>query len=291
VSGLGGDPYRDGSYDYYASEKLVVNDPKGVGAFLQASNEMEILETLSAGKGKTVVLDYYFNHETKQDVTGRTVQHHYLWEQMDLNGFSLLGHAFNRYGVHTTSLATAPTKENLSNADIYIIVDPDSKKESPQPNFLTQEPINVIYNWVKNGGVLLLFGNDTANAEMTGLNKLSSRFGIDFKQESRNMVIGNRFEMGAIDIPKGNEIFETAKRIYMKEISTMKLRAPARAVVQNKGDVIVAVSKLGNGMVFAVGDPWLYNEYTDGRKLPSEYENYKAALDLVKWTITNAAKK
>ena len=41
VGGLGGNPYRDGSYQYYLSEKVVTNDPKGVGAFLLASSEME----------------------------------------------------------------------------------------------------------------------------------------------------------------------------------------------------------------------------------------------------------
>ena len=40
VAGLGGDPYRDGSYDYYVGEKQVTNDPKGVGAFLMAAVEM-----------------------------------------------------------------------------------------------------------------------------------------------------------------------------------------------------------------------------------------------------------
>ena len=40
VAGLGGNPYRDGSYEYYLSEKVVTNDPKGVGAFLMASNEI-----------------------------------------------------------------------------------------------------------------------------------------------------------------------------------------------------------------------------------------------------------
>ena len=52
VSGLGGKPYRDGSYQYYISEKVVTNDPKGVGAFILASNEIEMLPTLSLGKGK-----------------------------------------------------------------------------------------------------------------------------------------------------------------------------------------------------------------------------------------------
>jgi unsaturated rhamnogalacturonyl hydrolase len=41
VSGLGGKPYRDGSYDYYISEKVITNDPKGIGAFLLAAVEME----------------------------------------------------------------------------------------------------------------------------------------------------------------------------------------------------------------------------------------------------------
>jgi len=49
-------------------------------------------------------------------------------------------------------------------------------------------------------------------------------------------------------------------------------------------------SKYGKGIVFAVGDPWMYNEYVDGRKLPMEYENYQAAVDLVKWLIKQAHK-
>lgn len=43
VAGLGGDPYRDGSYAYYLSEKVIDNDAKGVGAYLLAANEMEIM--------------------------------------------------------------------------------------------------------------------------------------------------------------------------------------------------------------------------------------------------------
>lgn len=43
VAGLGGDPYRDGSYAYYLSEKVIDNDAKGVGAYLLAANEMETM--------------------------------------------------------------------------------------------------------------------------------------------------------------------------------------------------------------------------------------------------------
>jgi unsaturated rhamnogalacturonyl hydrolase len=38
-AGLGGNPYRDGSYDYYIREEVRDNDPKGVGPFIMASIE------------------------------------------------------------------------------------------------------------------------------------------------------------------------------------------------------------------------------------------------------------
>jgi len=41
VAGLGGDPYRDGSYAYYIHEPVVANDYKGVGAFILAAVEIE----------------------------------------------------------------------------------------------------------------------------------------------------------------------------------------------------------------------------------------------------------
>jgi unsaturated rhamnogalacturonyl hydrolase len=40
-AGLGGEPYRDGSFEYYVSEKIIPNDPKGVGSFILAALEME----------------------------------------------------------------------------------------------------------------------------------------------------------------------------------------------------------------------------------------------------------
>ena len=143
VAGLGGNPYRDGSYQYYLSEKVVTNDPKGMGAFLLASNEMEVTARLSLGKGKTATLDYYFNNETKKDVTGRIVPYHYKWEEMPNSGFSLWGHVFRK------SLVVAPTTETLKGTEIYIIVDPDTKDENENPNYLDQPHIKAITDWVR----------------------------------------------------------------------------------------------------------------------------------------------
>lgn len=42
VAGLGGNPYRDGSYEYYINEPIRINDPKGVGPFILASLQYEL---------------------------------------------------------------------------------------------------------------------------------------------------------------------------------------------------------------------------------------------------------
>ncbi len=39
--GLGGNPYRDGSYEYYITEKVIDNDPKGVAPFIMAAIELD----------------------------------------------------------------------------------------------------------------------------------------------------------------------------------------------------------------------------------------------------------
>ena len=40
VAGLGGNPYRDGSFNYYVNEIIRSNDPKGTGPFIMASLEL-----------------------------------------------------------------------------------------------------------------------------------------------------------------------------------------------------------------------------------------------------------
>ena len=255
------------------------------GAFIQASVEMERLDNLSLGKSKTVLVDSYFNNEHRKDITGKTISYHYKWDEMTNNGFSFLGTVFNNYGVKTGTLYDAPTAENLKSANIYIIVDPDIPKENPDTKYIEAAHIKAISDWVRAGGVLAVLNNDTGNAEFAHLNKLLLKFGIRFNLDSRNNVKGIQYEQGAIYIPAGNEIFKTAKKIYMKDISTLHVDAPAHSALTDKNDVIVAIAKYGKGTIFAVGDPWFYNEYTDGRKLSPDFQNFTAANDFVKWLI------
>ncbi|WP_205945185.1 glycoside hydrolase family 88/105 protein [Pedobacter hiemivivus] len=292
VSGLGGKPYRDGSYAYYLSEKVITNDPKGVGAFLKAINEMEIAAMPKPGLGKTVMLDSYFNHETKKDQSGNVVSWHYKWEEMSNGGFSMWGEQFNNAGFKTSALYNAPTATNLKKASVYIIVDPDTEKETAKPNFIAANDIKNITDWVKAGGILILMGNDTGNVEFDHFNQLAKNFGVQFNKDSKGRVVGNKFEMGKAIVPAGNELFKTSQQLYIKEYSTLKLVAPAKPVLKDKdGNNMMAVAKLGKGAVFVIGDPWLYNEYVDGRKLPAEYDNFKAGQDLVNWVGKQLMKK
>lgn len=286
VSGLGGSKvYRDGSFEYYISEKVITNDPKGVGSCILAFNEMEMAAMPKPGAGKTVTVDNYFNNEYIAGPTGDKIPYHYVWDEDDNNGFSLFGHIFNTAGVKTKTLKAAPSLANLKGTDIYMIVDPDTEKETASPNYMTAESATAVAKWVKAGGVLIVLLNDAGNCELTKFNQLTEKFGIHFNEDSRNKVQGRNFEQGGIQIPEGNAIFKTAKKVYIKEISTIAVQQPAIAALTDKGDVVIATAKYGKGTVFAVGDPWFYNEYIDGRKLPADFENFKATNDLVNWSI------
>ncbi|HEY4107939.1 DUF4350 domain-containing protein [Puia sp.] len=286
VSGLGGSPNRDGSYAYYISEKVVPNDPKGVGAFLLAADEME----MKLPGARTVLLDEYYNNEHHKDITGANTRFHYIWNEMDNNGYAIWGHIFKKLGARLDTLAVAPTAANLAKASVYIVVDPDNEKESPAPNYPSDADITAIANWVKAGGTLVLLSNDSANCEFTHFNRLSSRFGIQFKDDCYHKVTGSQYEMGAFTMTGQDGIFRNTKKIYIKELSTLSLSGPAKPVFTDGGHNIMAVARVGKGRVFAVGDPWFYNEYTDGRKLPADFENYKAARDLAQWLLTAPTK-
>src|SRR5258708_832617 len=97
MSGLGGDPYRDGSYKYYVGEKVVTDDPKGLGAFLLAADEIERLPGLAVGRGRTVLLATYFNNEHHKDITGAMLRYHSTWNDQANNAFSLFGYISRRY--------------------------------------------------------------------------------------------------------------------------------------------------------------------------------------------------
>ncbi|MBK8811877.1 MAG: glycoside hydrolase family 88 protein [Acidobacteria bacterium] len=284
VSGLGGNPYRDGSFDYYMSEKLRTNDAKGLGPAVMAALEIEHLERGRAGAGKRVVLDDFYNHEVRPDGS----VWHYKWDEKNHPGFYALGEHFKSFGAQLEKLSSRPSPQNLKAASVYLIVDPDTEKETPKPNFINAADAEAIARWVKKGGVLVLLGNDFGNAEFDNWNILARKFGLEFNKDSQNRVQNDQFAQGRIEVPAGNPVFRMARELYLKEISTLKLSGRAVPLLKSNGDVVMATVKFGKGTVFALGDPWLYNEYVDGRKMKGIYDNNLAARELAGWLLKAA---
>ncbi|MEP7279470.1 MAG: glycoside hydrolase family 88 protein [Bacteroidota bacterium] len=138
VSGLGGSPHRDGGFEYYMHEPVIINDPKGVGAFILPGNEMEMLLTLAMGRSKKVLLNNYFNNEYKKDAFGQQKRFHYTWEDSANSSFSLFGSIFRQYGAKTETVRLAPAAAWLKDASVCIITDPDTDKETTRPNSIAR---------------------------------------------------------------------------------------------------------------------------------------------------------
>jgi unsaturated rhamnogalacturonyl hydrolase len=285
-AGLGGNPYRDGSYEYYVGEKVATNDAKGVGAFLLASSEMETADRVSLGRGNTVLVDAWFNSQKRSGPFGQEELFHYKWDDESDSGYSLFGHIFRSFGANTDTLTSAPTANALRGAQVYIIVSPDTPAKNPNPHFIQSADAEQIVAWVRAGGVLMIMGNDPANTDLNGLNTLGAKFGIHYNDVLRKHVEGTHWEMGKVAISGEGPIFHQPHTMYVKDVSTLSLSAPAIPQLTDAGEILMATAKYGKGTVYAMVDPWLYNEYTDGRKLPQEYDNYAAGVEVVRWILT-----
>jgi unsaturated rhamnogalacturonyl hydrolase len=239
----------------------------------------------NVGKGKVVGLDNFYNNEWKKDKNGKSFPFHYLWEDQAESGFSDLKGIIDKLGAETATLKKAPTLNELNKFSIYFIVDPDTPLETEKPNYLEAGAIKQIVDWVKKGGVLVLFGNDSVNAEFEHWNQLAKNFGIRFEKNCVNKVTGTNWDMGKFDIFPDHPIFKNVGKIYLKEISTLKLEAPAIPVLTRGNQVIMASAKVGKGFVFALGDPWLYNEYIGHRRLPESFQDFEAATNLFSWLL------
>jgi unsaturated rhamnogalacturonyl hydrolase len=223
-----------------------------------------------------VGLDNWYNREVNAK-TGNP--YHYLWTDTAFSGYSRWGKIFTGKGAKLATIEK-PDANLLGKTDIYIIVDPDTTTESKSPNYIMPEEIGIIEQWVRNGGVLALLGNDAPNCEFTHFNQLASRFGMTFNHVTLHPVTGTDFEMGASKNLPDHPLFKGVTKIYLKEVSNINLSGTAKAVLTENGKVLIAENRYGKGYVFAIGDPWIYNEYIDHDRLPESFENRKAAENL-----------
>ena len=234
-----------------------------------------------------VGLDNWFNHEINAK-TGKPF--HYLWSDSELSGYSRWGDIFTGRGARIATIGK-PFPDELRKINIYIIVDPDTTTESASPNYIESDDIASIKRWVEDGGVLAVLANDGPNCEFTHLNKMMRQFGITFNHVTLHPVKEDNFEMGAsINLPD-HPVFKGVTKIYLKDISDINLSGTAEAILTEKGKVLMAENHFGKGYVFAIGDPWIYNEYIDHERLPVSFENLKAAENLTDLLLNYARHK
>ncbi|OIP82462.1 MAG: hypothetical protein AUK44_07710 [Porphyromonadaceae bacterium CG2_30_38_12] len=238
---------------------------------------------------KKVLLDNFFNNE----ISSQTNQaYHYLWDDKTYSGFSEFGEIFKQHGATLALLKNKPTCKTLKNVDIFIIVDPDHVKDAKTPNYMTQKTASTIARWVKGGGVLLLLTNDSSNCELAKFNLLSSQFGITYNLDLNHPELPGldknirNFQSCAFSKLPNHFVFQGVSKIFLKEIASIICQKPAKSVLTENGKTFMAESTYGKGYVFAVGDPWLYNEYIDHALLPADFQNKQAAINLVKLLLS-----
>ena len=245
-----------------------------------------IINCLAFSQTKTVTLDYFFNHEFRKNDKGLTERFHYMWEDTAQSGYSKWGDIFKQKGFVLKTLEVAPTKTNLKGTSVYLIVDPDTDRETAVPNFIEENHITAIKDFVKNGGVLVIMANDSSNVEFEHLNKLTETFGIHLNGDSKSKVFNNNYEMASFIIPNNDSIFKTAHKVYLKEVSSIKRSKNATPILKHQIEnyIVGAKAKYGNGTVIVIGDPWFYNEYLNGRLGENNgWDNIKAAEDFSGW--------
>ncbi len=201
---------------------------------------------------KVVALDAFHNNESK-------MPDHYQWDGVRPGGFAELGKLLTASGARLVTIRQRLTRSALAGVQIFIIVDPDTPAETADPQYIMPEEIAVLEEWVRAGGRLVLLGNDKGNAEFEHFNQLARRFGIEFLEETYPKVQGK-----GILIAKGDtEIFDGAPEAYLVEVAPLKVSAGVKILLADHGTPIMALAEAGKGKVFAVGDPWDYNEYID----------------------------
>jgi unsaturated rhamnogalacturonyl hydrolase len=184
---------------------------------------------------KVVALDGFHNNESK-------MPDHYQWDGVRPGGFSELGKLLQVLGAELRTVRERVTPGVLAGVKVFIIVDPDTPAETIDPQYILPPEITAIEDWVRAGGRLVLLGNDKGNAEFAHFNQLAKRFGIAKGETS---------------------IFEGAPEVYLVEVAPLKVEASVKILLADHGTPIMALAHVGRGEVFALGDPWIYNEYID----------------------------
>jgi unsaturated rhamnogalacturonyl hydrolase len=135
---------------------------------------------------------------------------------------------------------------------------------------------------------LVIMANDYSNCDLEHINILSEKFGIHFNPVSilnEGDIFNNQRNLTNcyLDRLPKNRLFEKVNKIFIKGCSTISCTKMAIPLLKTRNkEIIIAESKIGKGIVLAITDPWLYNEYMDNGIMPNDFQNHQAAINFVK---------
>lgn len=221
---------------------------------------------------KVVALDGFHNNETKQPL-------HYHWEGTYPGGFSEFGKLLQNLGAEIRTVREKVSRKTLKDTDVFIIVDPDTPDESTNPQYIEDDELAALERWVRAGGRLVLLGNDKGNAEFAHFNRLAARFGLEFIETTYKDAQGESH----LTLTSTNQLLGAGLMVYLVDVAPLKItNNRAQILLADQGTPIMALVPAGRGFVFALGDPWLYNEYI-GRK-----DNRQVAAHLFRYLLEPA---
>ncbi|HWQ55404.1 MAG TPA: DUF4350 domain-containing protein [Bryobacteraceae bacterium] len=222
----------------------------------------------SAVRSPIVAVDAFHNDEKET---------HYRWEGTDPGGFSSLAALLAGMGARTRSLRQRLTTQYLAGVDCLILAAPDTPAESGAPRYITNLEVQSLAAWVRNGGTLVLLGNNRGNAGFVHLNRLARRFGIRFAERT----VGGAAADGRLkfDVAPSSPVFPRGGAFYAEDVVPLEIAGTARPLLQHNGEVIMAIAQFGRGTVFALGDPWIYNKYIDTE------DNWLLASELFRYLL------
>jgi hypothetical protein len=198
-----------------------------------------------------VLLDGYHNNETQDPL-------HYRWEGTKPGGFSELARLIQNAGAEIDTLKTEITPAALQHANIFIIVDPDNAAEAVQPRYIGETEKAVLEEWVRNGGRLVLLGNDKGNAEFEHFNRLAAAFGIEFLETTYKDAHGRDH----LTVSSSSPVLGAGLNAYLVNVAPLRVtNKTSETLLADNGTPLAVLVHHGQGLVFAIGDPWIYNEY------------------------------
>ena len=207
--------------------------------------------SLAACGAAVVAVDGYHNNETKDP-------EHYRWEGTRNGGYSRLGAVIKGLGGELRTVREPIAAKTLRGIDVFLIADPDTPAEAADPKYISAAEIGALEKWVSDGGRLVLFGNDKGNAEFDHFNQLAARFGIEFVETIYLDGAGK----SKLNLISQSPVLGVGLTAYLVDVAPLKISIPKFETLLSDGSTpIMALIHHGKGVVVALGDPWIYNEY------------------------------